>query len=74
MPARILRAGISKHVNLLQIFLQQIHFVKFLPREVEIVAAEVSVSCGSLVDWAAQVEHLDDAGWTQVEVLTDDID
>ena len=70
MPARILRAGISKHVNLLQIF----HFVKFLPREVEIVAAEVSVSCGSLVDWAAQVEHLDDAGWTQVEVLTDDID
>ena len=59
---------------LLQIFLQQIHFVKFLPREIEIVAAKVSVSCGSLVDRAAQVEHLDDAGWTQVEILADDID
>ena len=43
--------------------------VGVLPRQVDVGAAEVTVSSGLLVDGAAEVEHLDDAGRAQVEVL-----
>ena len=43
------------------------------PRQVDIGAAEVAVSSRLLVDWAAQVKHLDDASRTQVKVAADDL-
>ena len=43
--------------------------VRALPRELRLIAPEVAVRSGLLVDRAQQIEHLDDAFRAQVEVL-----
>src|SRR5688572_31882035 len=53
--------------------LQPGRLVGLLPRELGLLAAEVAVGRGLLVDRAQQVEHLDDALRTQVEHLVDDL-
>lgn len=58
----------------LQILLQGISLVCVLPRKINISSAEVAISCCRSVDRAAKVKHLNDAGWTKVEVLTNDLD
>src|ERR1043165_7736055 len=45
-----------------------------LPRESGLGAAEVAVGCGLLIDRTQQVEHLDDALRTQVEVRAHELD
>ena len=59
--------------DLILIAHQCLNLVKLLPRQIQIVSAEVAVGCGLFVDRAAQIEHLDDTGRAQVEVLTDDL-
>jgi hypothetical protein len=49
--------------------LQRGGLVGAFPGEFRLVAAEVAVGGGLLVDRAQQVEHLDDALGAQVEVL-----
>ena len=44
-------------------------FVSAFPGELGLFATEVAVGCGLLVDWAQQVEHLDDAFGAQVKVF-----
>ena len=50
---------------------QRLHLVRPLPRELRLLAAEVAVGGGLLVDRAQQVEHLDDALRAQVEMRVD---
>ena len=57
----------------LQIFLQCIDSVQLLPGKIQVIPSEMTVSRGLSVDRAAQIQHSDDAGRTQVEVLTDDL-
>ena len=59
--------------NISQIFLQIFNFVQFLPRQIQIIASEMSVSCCLFVDRSAQIEHADDPRRTEIEVLTDDL-
>ena len=42
------------------------------PREVHIGAAEVTIGRSLLVDRAAEIEHVDDAGRTQFEMFADE--
>src|SRR4051794_1807410 len=48
--------------------------VRLLPREVVVVAAEVAVGGGLLVDRAVQVQVVAEGTWAQVEVLVDERD
>src|SRR3712207_2353796 len=48
---------------------QRVRLVRLLPAELRLVAAEVAVGGGLLVDRPQQVEHLDDPLGPQVEML-----
>ncbi len=50
------------YIFILEVCLECVCFVKLLPRQIHVGASEVAVCCGLLVDRAAQVKHLDDAG------------
>ena len=60
-------------MNLFQIFLQVFSLVGILPRKLYIGAAKVSVSCGLFVDRTAQIKHLDDSCWSQIEVFANNL-
>lgn len=49
-------------------FTQQSGFVGFFPWEM--FATKVTVCSGFFVDWVQQIQHLNQAVWTQVEELT----
>src|SRR5690606_5997774 len=51
---------------------QRLRFVRLFPGEFGLFAAEVAVGRGLAVDRAQQVEHLDDALGSQVEVFLDE--
>ena len=57
----------------LQILLQFLRLIYSLPAQFQIVAAKVTIRSGLLVDGTAQIQHLDDAGGTQVKVLANDL-
>ena len=59
--------------NILQIFFQDIYFIQFFPRQIQIISSEMSVSCSLFVDRSSQIQHLDDSGRSQIEVFTDDL-
>src|SRR5579872_1359137 len=48
-------------------------FVGQLPSEVSIVASEMAVGCGLLIDRTTQIQRVDDAPRRQFEVRTDDV-
>src|SRR5262245_48481396 len=48
---------------------QRFRLVHVLPRELGLVAAEMTVGRRLPIDRAQQIEHLNDAAWPQVEVL-----
>ena len=58
---------------ILQILLQIFCLIQLLPGQIQIVTAEVTICSGLFVDRTTQVQHLDNACRTQVEVLTDDL-
>ena len=53
--------------------LQLVHHVGVLPGQVNVGAAEVTVSGGLLVDGTAQVQLLNDLGRTHIKALVHDV-
>src|ERR1700760_574853 len=50
-------------------FLERCSLIRLLPGETVARAAEVAVSCGLLVDGAAQIQSIDDGLWRELEDL-----
>ena len=61
-------------ISYIRVLSLEVELLGLLPCEVGIVSAEVSVSCGLLVNRSQQIKFLDDVAWAEVEVLLNDLD
>ena len=50
---------------------QRIGFVRALPGKAVARSAKMAVCCGSTVNGALQIEHIDKAFWAQIKVFAD---